>query len=174
VARIFRVRPITEETLTEHDVPITEHTMHNRSADLLNDLLEIARDGERFYRDAAERARSPELRGTFRQMAELRQRLMDELADQLHLRGERPSDRRTVLGASRPLFAEAVAALTLHDDDVYIRQLEATEDRLLAHYEHGLARADDERLRQVLRRHLLAVRAAHDRMRALREQSLAA
>jgi uncharacterized protein (TIGR02284 family) len=148
--------------------------MKNRPADLLNDLLELARDGERFYRDLAVKAGSPELRGTFRQMAELRQRLMDELAEHIGARGEQPSDRRTVLGASRQLFAEAVAALTLRDDDVYLRQVEAMEDRLLAHYERALEAADSESVRQILRRHLLAVRASHDRMKALKDQSLAA
>lgn len=148
--------------------------MHTRTADLLNELIERCRDGEQFYRDAAVKAGSLALRGTFRQMAELRQRLIDELADQIHARGEQPSDRRTMLGASRHLIAEAMNALTLHDDDVYIRQLEATEHRLLVAYQRAVERIADDGARPVLRRHLLAVRAAHQRMRALREQSLAA
>lgn len=148
--------------------------MQQRPADLLNQLLELARDGERFYRDLAVKAGSAELRGTFRQMAELRQRLMDELAEHIGARGEQPSERRTVLGASRQLLAEAIAALTLHDDEVYLRQVEAMEDRLLSRYEHALERAPGESVRQILRRHLLAVRASHDRMKALKDQSLAA
>lgn len=148
--------------------------MHNRSADLLNELLEIVRDGERFYRDAAERARSPELRGTFRQMAELRQRLMDELAEHVTARGERPSDKRTLAGASRQLVADTLTALGAPVDDVYLRHLEAAEDRLLHHYERALAAAGHDRVQQVLRRHLLAVRAAHGRMKSLRDQTLAA
>lgn len=148
--------------------------MHHSPAHFLNELLERCRDGEQFYRDAAVKAGSLALRGTFRQMAELRQRLIDELADQVHARGGQPSDRRTMLGASRHMLAEAMNALTLHDDDVYIRQLEATEARLLAAYERTLDKVDDEGARQVLRRHLLAVRATHARMRALRDQSLAA
>ena len=148
--------------------------MHNRSADLLNDLLEIVRDGERFYRDAAERARSPELRGTFRQMAELRQRLMDELAEHVTARGARPSDKRTLAGTSRQLVADTLTALGAPVDGVYLRHLEAAEDRLLHHYERALEAAGNDRVQQILRRHLLAVRAAHDRMKALRDQSLAA
>ena len=148
--------------------------MNQRPADLLNDLLEIVRDGERFYRDAAERAASPELRGTFRQMAELRQRLMDELAEHVTARGEQPSDGRTLAGTSRQLYAGALTALGAPADGVYLRQLEAAEDRLLAHYERALETAGSDRVQQVLRRHLLAVRATHERMKALRDQSLAA
>jgi uncharacterized protein (TIGR02284 family) len=148
--------------------------MNHRPADLLNDLLEVVRDGERFYRDAAGRASSPELRGTFRQMAELRQRLMDELAEHVTARGARPSASRTLAGTSRQLYADTLTALGAPADDVYLRHLEAAEDRLLAQYERALETAGDERMQQILRRHLLAVRATHGRMKALRDQSLAA
>lgn len=148
--------------------------MNNRSVHLLNDLIELCRDGEHFYRDAAMKAGSLALRATFRQMADLRQRLMDDLAHEVHARGEQPSDRRTVLGASRQLFAEALAALTLHDDDVYIRQLEGLEARLLRRYERAIDDTASDGVRHVLQRHRVAVRAGHDRMKALRHQSLAA
>ena len=148
--------------------------MTHRSTDLLNELLELARDGERFYRDAAERVAAQELKGTFRQMAELRQRLMNDLAEHVTARGEQPSDRRTLLGASRQLYADALAALSARDDHVYLRQLEAMEDRLLARYERALEHAPSDSVRQLLQRHLLTVRASHDRMKLLKDQSLAA
>lgn len=146
--------------------------MDPTSADLLNDLLEVARDGERFYRDAAEKVQTPALRGTFRQMAELRQRLMDDLAQHVTARGERPSDTRTLGGRARQAYADALASLRENQEEVYIRQLEAVEDRLLRHYENALGHASSEGVRRILQRHLLTVRAAHDRMRMLRDQSV--
>lgn len=148
--------------------------MPNPSADLLNDLLEVARDGERFYREAAERARSPELKGTFRQMAELRQRLMDDLAVHVTARGERPSGDRTLRGKAQHVVTGIRAAVNDRDDAVWLEPLASLEDRLLSHYERALEQAQAESVRQILRRHLLTVRAAHDRMLLLRDQSLAA
>lgn len=145
--------------------------MHNTSAGLLNDLLALARDGERFYRDAASRVGSTALRDTFRQMADVRQRLMNDLAEHIAARGEQPSDRGTLAGRSRQAYAGVLAALTPDHEDVYIRQLEAMEDRLLAAYEKALRQAGTESVRAILQRHLLTVRAAHDRMRALKDQS---
>lgn len=145
--------------------------MTNRSAGLLNDLLEVARDGERFYRDAAEKVASPELRGTFRQMSEVRQRLMDDLAQHVTARGEAPSGDRTFWGRSRKAYADVLAALAPDNEEVYLRQLESVEDRLLKHYEKALAQAEGDGVRQILQRHLLTVRAAHDRMAALKDQS---
>ena len=146
-----------------------------RSADLLNDLLEVARDGERFYRDAALRARAQVVRGTFRQMAELRQRLMNDLADHVAARGARPSSERTLRGASRQAYARLRARVARHDDAAWLAQAAAIEDRLLSSYERALARVPiGDAARPILRRQLLRVRAAHDRMRLLRKRSLAA
>jgi uncharacterized protein (TIGR02284 family) len=148
--------------------------MNNRSASLLNDLLKVARDGERFYRDAAARATVPELRGIFRQMAQVRQRLMDELAEQVSARGAKPTASRTLRGAASQAYADARASMNLYADDIFLGAVAAVEDRLLDRYERALDQAEAESVRQVLRRHLLTVRAAHQRMRTLREQGLAA
>lgn len=150
----------------------------NTHADLLNELLEVARDGERFYFDAADKVTSPELRGTFRQMAEVHRRLMDDLAEHVAARGAAPSPAHTLAGSSRQAYANALATLAPANDTVYLRQVEAVEDRLLHRYERALeqARADvsGEPVRRVLRRHLMTVRAAHDRMRMLRDQGVPA
>ena len=149
--------------------------MSNQPAGILNQLLEVARDGERFYRDAAEKVGSPELKGIFRQMSEVRQRLMDDLAQHVRARGQQPSDDRTLRGAAQHAVAGVLASLHPDDEDVYIRQLEAVEDRLLRHYEKALAATgDDSAVRPVLQRQLLTVRAAHERMRALKAQSAGA
>jgi len=145
--------------------------MKSTSAGPLNDLLMLARDGERFYRDAAAKVECAELRATFRQMADVRQRLMNDLAEAVAARGERPSAHGTLRGQSRQAYAGLRATLTPDPDDVYIRQLEAIEDRLLLAYENAVDRADAGSERPLLQRHLLTVRAAHDRMRALKDQS---
>jgi uncharacterized protein (TIGR02284 family) len=132
-------------------------------ASLLNELIAVARDGERFYRDAADRVGSPELKGVFRQMSEVRQRLMDELAQQVRARGTQPSDERTLGGAARHLYAGVLATLHPDDEEVYLQR----------RYEKALesARDGDGQVRALLQRHLLTVRATHERMRALRAQA---
>lgn len=144
--------------------------MTNPDTVILNELLEVARDGERFYRDAAAHVETPELRGTFRQMAEIRRRLMDELVEQIRACGETPSPHGTLAGGSQRLYADALAALRESKEEVYLRHLEAAEDRLLARYEKALAGSDGS-VQTLLRRQLLTVRAAHERMRMLRDQS---
>jgi uncharacterized protein (TIGR02284 family) len=137
---------------------------------LLNELIEIARDGERFYDAAAVRVHSDELRSVFRQQADVRRGLMDALGDQVIARGEAPSPDTTLAGRARKAYAGALASLG-GEDTTYVDLLEQAEDRLLQHYRDAIAEARGSSVGRILQRHLPTVEAAHDRMRRLQEMS---
>ena len=141
---------------------------NEKSADMLNELIEITRDGERFYLDAAKKVRSQELKGIFRQMAQVRQDLIDDLGDQVLARGDVPSGDRTLAGTARKLYADALATIRADEEPVYVAELEEAEDRLLDHYRGALDEAPLP-VREILERHLPTVRAAHSRMKRLKD-----
>jgi len=145
-----------------------------RSVRMLNQLIESARDGERFYQDAASKAQSTELRGVFQQMAEVRQRLIDELGTHVIARGEVPSTDQTLGGAARKIYADLMAALARDPDGHYLARLEEAEDRLLQRYQKALREAPTPEVAAILKRHEPTVWAAHDRMKALRDRLEAA
>lgn len=142
----------------------------NRSTDALNELIKVARDGERFYLDASQKADSEALREIFRDMAEVRRQLMADLGKHVLERGETPSGSGTLTGTSHKLYAELLARLSRDADARYIAELEETEDRLLEQYRRALEKATSDEVGRILERHLLTVRATHHRMRALRQQ----
>src|SRR5882724_11127481 len=131
----------------------------NRSSGVLNELIEIARDGEQFYLDAATKAREPRIQEVFNDMARVRRALINDLSIHVSARGDEPSRDRTVLGTSRKLYAEILATVTEDRDAVYIDQLEQMEDRLLQHYEDALKDPPSPAVADILQRHLLTVRA---------------
>jgi len=139
-----------------------------QSAELLNELIECTRDGERFFLDAAERVGDRVARGVFRQMAEVHQRLIDDLGDHVRARGTAPAPGRTLAGNARQLYARALASLR-DDAPVYVAQLEEAEDRLLGRYRAALERSPNARVRGILERHLPTVQAAHLRMSRLKD-----
>jgi uncharacterized protein (TIGR02284 family) len=145
------------------------NTIDEKSADMLNELIEITRDGERFYLDAARKVRSQELRGIFRQMAQVRQDLIDDLGDHVLARGEVPSDERTLAGTARKLYADMLATIRADEETAYVAELEEAEDRLLDRYSEALDEAPTAPVREILERHLPTVRAAHSRMRRLKD-----
>lgn len=139
-----------------------------RGTVLLNELIEIARDGERFYDRAAKEVSSDELRTVFRQQSDVRRALIDALGDQVLARGEVPSADTTLAGRARSAYADAMTLLK-GDDTTYVDLLEQAEDRLIGHYREALEEAQGGATGQVLQRHLPTVEAAHDRMRRLQE-----
>lgn len=145
-----------------------------RPAAVLNTLIEIARDGERFYLDAAGKVRNLELQALFREMAQVRQHLIADLAQHVEARGEVPSADRTLWGSTRQVYADVLAALSRDGQIIYVKELEEAEDRLLDQYQKALRHAPSVSIREILERHLLTVRATHDSMKALKEQVRAA
>jgi uncharacterized protein (TIGR02284 family) len=139
-----------------------------QSAELLNELIECTRDGERFFLDAAEHVGDRVAKGVFRQMADVHQRLIDALGDHVLARGAAPAPGRTLAGGARQLYARALASLR-DDAPVYVAQLEEAEDRLLERYRSALERSPNERVRGILERHLPTVQAAHLRMTRLKD-----
>lgn len=146
----------------------------SRSTQMLNELIEVARDGERFYMDAANKVHSRELGGVFRQMADVRQLLIDELSRHVLARGDVPSGDQTFSGAARKVYADVRATLAGDADGVYLARLEEAEDRLLQRYQKALRQAPTPEIAAILKRHEPTVWAAHDRMKALRDRFEAA
>jgi uncharacterized protein (TIGR02284 family) len=146
----------------------------NKSTDLLNELIEIARDGKKFYLDAATKVTGAEVQQVFRTQASAREQLINDLSQHVVIRGEVASRDETLVGITRKLYAEILATLSSDRDGVYINQLEEVEDRLLDHYRKALEQAESEDVRRVLVSHMPTVQAAHDRMRALKRKKHAA
>src|SRR5690348_18244502 len=135
--------------------------------ELLNELIEIARDGEKFYRVAAEKTESPAMRDIFREQSSVRSQFIEDLSQYVAADGETPSDDTTLLGTARKLYTELRARLSSDSDAVYVSELEQMEDQLLEHYQQALEESGTE-IRRLLQSHLPTVQAAHDRMRALK------
>ncbi|HXS73831.1 MAG TPA: PA2169 family four-helix-bundle protein [Rhodanobacteraceae bacterium] len=132
----------------------------------LRNLVQICRDGERFYREAANRIRDPKLRETAAEARRTRGALGREFAALLGVRGEEIS-AGTWNGTWRMQYVNLRARWSRTGDRVYLAEFERVEDRLLHAMERATLHLPLEDLRAVLRRHMPSVRAAHERMRSL-------
>lgn len=146
----------------------------DKSTDLLNDLIEIARDGRQFYLDAAGRAQDPEMRQVFNDQAELRGQLVDDLSGHVAHKGETASQDETLAGRTRKLYAAVLAAISRDREGVYVAQLGEVEDRMLAHYRRAMDEVESEDVRRILVGYLPTVETAHDRMKRLQQRKMAA
>jgi uncharacterized protein (TIGR02284 family) len=137
-------------------------------AAVLNELIEITRDGQTFYTDAVSRVTNPHLKAVFRALIDVKTKMISALSEHVRARGIEPSAQGTLAGNFQKLYAEVRAKLTARTDTTFVAQLEAAEDRLLGAFEQAAADAEDPQLRAIITQHLPKVRLCHDEMRNLK------
>lgn len=136
----------------------------------LKEIVEIATDGERFYRDAQRKVGVPSLQPVFARMAHAKRELVEALSQKIEAGGQTPPQSGTFAGAVRKVYADVAATLSSKDALVFVEQLEATEERLQRQIERAAAEVGDPAVRVILQAYLPSVRDSHQQMRDLRQR----
>ncbi len=140
--------------------------MNNASVEhSLNDLIEIARDGQSFYEEAASKVQDTELSSLFRRIAAVKADIVGTLGTAVAAAGGTPAEHGTVVGSMRQMYGKLRA--TFGDTQYgYVAELEESEDRLLAAFRDTLSDNDlPPAARQEISRLLPEVQQCHDIMR---------
>lgn len=133
----------------------------------LRELAHICRDGERLYSQAAAGMRNPRLRALADEVGQVRADLYCEFAAVLLQHGQRLCEAGSLYGRLRQRYA-GLRARFADRDRIYVCELENMEDRLLHAMERATLRLQPDEIRMLLRQHMPATRAAHERIRTLR------
>lgn len=145
----------------------------NNTAHTLNDLIEIARDGQEFYTEAAGKVDDSELVALFRRIANVKSQIVSTLSASVSAAGGTPAERGTFVGSMQQLYGKVRAAFG-DTDYGYVAELEESEDRLLAAFRDVLSDSDTPpAAREAAQRLLPEVQQCHDVMRT-RKHALAA
>ena len=142
----------------------------SKDLDQLKEIVEIARDGEKFYQDAETSVSDLSLRPLFARMASAKRELVNALSQKITISGQTPPQSGTLAGGIRKVYTDVAATLSSKDSQIYVKQLEETEDHLLEHVEKAATGATDASIRVILQAYLPKVRACHDEMRALKRK----
>lgn len=135
----------------------------------LNELIEITRDGKRFYQHAHEEVQDIRLQALFRDMVRAKTEVIDALTVKVAANQSEPASGGTLMGKLRQVYADTRATLAKDEDATYVAQLEEAEDRILHAFEDALESAEND-VRVLLAVEMPKVRACHDRMRALKQE----
>ncbi|MGY4533479.1 uncharacterized protein (TIGR02284 family) [Pseudomonas sp. TE3786] len=133
----------------------------------LNELIEITRDGQRFYEHAITEVKDPQLQALFRDMSQAKIQVIQALAVKVAANHDTPAQGGTVMGKLRQVYADTKASMTKDEGAAYVAELEDTEDRILHAFEDAMEEADPD-VRAALAVEMPKVRACHDRMRELK------
>ncbi|MFC3608272.1 ferritin-like domain-containing protein [Stutzerimonas tarimensis] len=133
----------------------------------LNELIEITRDGQRFYQHACEEVKDVELQHLFRDMAQAKTQVIQALSVKLAADHKKVSQGGTMVGKLRELYMDTKTKLGGDPRVAYVDQLEEVEDRILHAFEDALEGAEPD-VRALLATELPRLRACHSRMQQLK------
>jgi uncharacterized protein (TIGR02284 family) len=138
----------------------------------LNDVIEILKDGQEGFRTAAEDIGNSELKTVFSEYSLQRAKFAGELQALARSLGEsNPDDHGSVAGALHRGWIDLKSALASRDEHAILAECERGEDYAVKTYKDALGDQDlPANVRQTLQTQYAAVKAAHDRVRDLRDR----
>ena len=142
---------------------------------ILKDLIETLKDGQEGFRAASTDVESTELKTLFSEYSLQRSKFAGELQALAHSLGEKePTTTGSVAASLHRGWINLKAALTSKDEHAILAECERGEDSAVAEYKKAL---ETETLpadvRATIQTQSVAVKAAHDRVRDLRDALVA-
>ena len=146
----------------------------NNAINVLEDLIETCKDGQKGYQEAASHAKRSDLKTYFNEQSLERSRFAGELEAEL-IRLGRPDKKVTgsVGGSLHRAWIDTKVALGAGDHSI-LESVEAGEDDAKKSYEKAVTGDLPENIAQIVRRQAAAVQAAHDKVKSLRDMAKAA
>jgi len=134
---------------------------------LLNDLIEITKDGQEGFRQAAENVKDIELKEYFNEESLIRARMMGDLQNEvIHLGGD-PDKHGSVSGKIHRTWFNIKSAIGM-DDQSIVASVETGEDAAVKMYESVLKAELPSDIRDLAQQQFINIKATHDRVRELR------
>jgi len=145
--------------------------MNDKAVKVLNDLLEISKDGEEGFERAAAEVEDASVKTTLVQCAASCRSGAQQLATEVRRLGGDPDKRGTVAGAMHRGWVAAKGAVTGHDTKAVLNECERGEDYAKGRYKKALE-VDElpSDVRSLIQHQYQGVLANHDRIKALRDQ----
>ena len=118
---------------------------HSNEISTLNTLIATTIDSITGYEDSAKNIDNERFREIFRQRADERQQVVEELRGEVRRLGGNPEDGGSFLGKAHQRFEDLKAAITGRDEKAIINEVERGEDYLKEKFEAALQSGEPER-----------------------------
>lgn len=135
----------------------------------LNTLIATTIDSINGYEDSAKNIDNERFREIFRQRADERQEVVENLRAEVRRLGGNPEDDGSFLGKAHQRFEDLKAAITGRDEKAIINEVERGEDYIKGKFEAALdADTLNGESRSVVQQSYQSIRAGHDQMSQLK------
>jgi uncharacterized protein (TIGR02284 family) len=141
---------------------------NDKAISVLNELIETCKDGAKGFGSAAEKADSPELKALFSKYSQQRTAFAADLDGfVVSLRGK-PVDHGHVAAVAHRGWIDIKTAFTGNDDKALLNECERGEDYAKKAYTNAVKENLPSDAMAVVQRQAMEVKAAHDKVRDLR------
>lgn len=142
----------------------------DKAVSVLNDLLEISRDGEQGFERAAKEVEDSAVKSVLAECAQNCRSGAQELADEVRRLGGDPDKGGTMAGALHRGWVNVKSTVTGHDTKAVLNECERGEDYAKARYAKALEKELPDEVKTLIEHQYQGVVANHDRIKALRDQ----
>jgi uncharacterized protein (TIGR02284 family) len=142
---------------------------HSDTISTLNTLIATTIDSITGYEDSAQNIDSERLREIFRQRADERQRVVEELRSEVRRLGGDPEEGGSFMGKAHQRFEDLKAAVTGRDEKAIINEVERGEDYLKEKFQAALQSGDLKgESHDIVERCYQSVKSGHDQISELK------
>ncbi len=136
----------------------------------LNSVIETLKDGQEGFRQAAEAVKDSQPKSLFNELSMQRSKFAGELQNHVIQLGEsEPETTSSTAGALHRAWINMKSAITSQDDHAILAECERGEDSAVAEYKKAMEADLSSPIRDTISRQYTEVKAAHDRVRGLRD-----
>ncbi|MGI8820856.1 MAG: ferritin-like domain-containing protein [Chthoniobacterales bacterium] len=138
----------------------------------LNSVIETLKDGQEGFRQASEAVKDSQLKSLFSEFSLQRSKFAGELQNHIIQMGDSdPEDSSSTAGALHRAWINMKSAISSQDDHAILAECERGEDSAVAEYKKAMEKELPSPARDILSTQYTDIKAAHDRVRALRDAS---
>lgn len=137
--------------------------------DTLNGLIELSRDGQKGFQEAAEKIDAPDTRTFCLEQSRQRAHFVGELQTLVHGLGEEPDNTGTITGALRRGWMDLKSALGGGDHAILV-VVESSEDQAVREYQKALTKTLPADVREIVQRQSHSVKQAYDTIHVMRDR----
>lgn len=147
--------------------------------EVLNDLIEYSKDGEKGFKASAEDVKNPELKAFFVQRAGECATAAAELQSEVRRLGGDPETGTSISGDLHRGWVNLKSMVTGKDETAVLNEVERGEDHALKAYKDGreklvkLGRSASDQTYALVEKQLQGVQRNHDQVKALRNAARA-
>src|SRR5438445_5306235 len=142
---------------------------HSEAISTLNTLIATTIDSITGYEDSAQNIDNERFREIFRQRANERQQIVEQLRSEVRRLGGEPEDSGSFMGKAHQRFEDLKAAITGRDEKAIINEVERGEDYLKEKWQAALQSGSlHGESHDLIERCYQSIKSGHDQMSQLK------